>query len=555
MKTSIIITIKVSSMNFLLFVLFLVSHSIHCDTVHLTATNSLKLEIHCQHYHITLKSTSKNCWTPEYPVTINSQTRVSSELCSYQCDGEYQGSVIITQKQAQKDTLHAEIRFKDEILHFFDNNLYENYGLLPLSLQRNKEAFHTVRNAVLPIGIFIHDYISLIQAQSYIELVLPSVNKIYKQDFNFELRISEIRIGERWAKCNQESEDFYTSLQTDLPKFMSRRAHQWVMLTNCSVGSIVGKSYVNVVGKTPSVAYVLIEQSFMTLAHEFGHALGAGHDEHSKSVMYKSAVRLEPQFSPQSMLEISNNLKENETPFLIELQDFKNQQNRFENLPKTCGNGIVDPGEECDAGNQCFLNKCCDCTCKLRPQKQCASGVCCENCMFKRGNVCHGKKGDCDYESFCSGTSSLCHVRTKPDKQSCINGTNSGTCYLGTCVSRDEQCREAGIKDAKLSGCEKICFVPEKNILAKFPESFEDGSICGSNICMKGRCVSDKQRIHRRSLEPIALEIIDPIDFSTLIRNQANLRIFLYFALTTWILAAIFNFSMTFFYVNKFCPF
>lgn len=512
-----------------LLLLFAFSYcSIQCNRVHLISkTESILLQLDCSYYHITLKSTSKKCWTPEYPLTINSQTHVSSELCSYQCtaiSGEkYEGSMIITQG-ASKDKLHAEIRLKDSIFYFFENNLYKTYGLLD-SLLINSKQFHRVKNAVLPIGIFVHD-ISLNQAQTYIELILPAVNKIYKQDFNFELQVSEIRIGEKWGKCN-EVDVFYKSLHDDLPKFMSRRAHQWVMLTTCLTKGLVGYSAIGSVGLMPSVAYVVIEQSFLTFAHEVGHALGADHDN-GEFVMRPSSGTIHPQFSPQSLQEISNNLNKNELPFLIELQDFKNQQARFKNLPETCGNGILDQGEECDSGNQCFLNKCCDCTCRLRPQKQCATGVCCENCMIKQG--C-GKQ-----ESFSESLQST--------RQSYRNGTNLGNRFLGSCVSRDEQCNEAGIKDAKLPGCEKICLVPEKNIFAKFPGFFKDGSICGDNICIKGQCVPFEDS----TIIPETLNYQEKTlsqEISKLIRNDLHLGIFICSCLTTWILASIFNFFIT----------
>ncbi|CAI9595786.1 unnamed protein product [Staurois parvus] len=45
----------------------------------------------------------------------------------------------------------------------------------------------------------------------------------------------------------------------------------------------------------------------------------------------------------------------------------------------SCGNKLVDPGEECDCGNE--KDPCCQPgTCKLRSGAQCAYGSCCQNC-------------------------------------------------------------------------------------------------------------------------------------------------------------------------------
>ena len=51
-----------------------------------------------------------------------------------------------------------------------------------------------------------------------------------------------------------------------------------------------------------------------------------------------------------------------------------------------CGNGMVDPGEECDCGFEanCILSgefECCDMkTCKLKKNTECSHGECCDNC-------------------------------------------------------------------------------------------------------------------------------------------------------------------------------
>lgn len=59
---------------------------------------------------------------------------------------------------------------------------------------------------------------------------------------------------------------------------------------------------------------------------------------------------------------------------------------------RTCGNGIVEDGEECDCGTieECHdSDPCCDgITCKLRVEAECASGPCCDDCKVgSQGHV------------------------------------------------------------------------------------------------------------------------------------------------------------------------
>ena len=99
-----------------------------------------------------------------------------------------------------------------------------------------------------------------------------------------------------------------------------------------------------------------INDSIITLAHELGHSLGAEHDEDVKdqdcgsnyimaATMNDSAI---PEFSKCSAMVIRDKLNsileddslnclatDDETPLELSL----------------CGNGLVEPGEECDCGN------------------------------------------------------------------------------------------------------------------------------------------------------------------------------------------------------------
>uniref|UniRef100_A0A8C4HDE5 ADAM metallopeptidase domain 11 n=1 Tax=Dicentrarchus labrax TaxID=13489 RepID=A0A8C4HDE5_DICLA len=110
--------------------------------------------------------------------------------------------------------------------------------------------------------------------------------------------------------------------------------------------------------------------------------------------------------------------------------------------PPECGNGFVEPGEECDCGSQveCARNggACCK-KCTLTHDAMCSNGLCCSGCK-RRGVVCRDAVNDCDIPETCTGDSSQCpHNVHKLDGYICDN--SQGRCYGGRCRTRDGQCR------------------------------------------------------------------------------------------------------------------
>ena len=79
-----------------------------------------------------------------------------------------------------------------------------------------------------------------------------------------------------------------------------------------------------------------------------------------------------------------------------------------------CGNGLLEPGEECDCGppKYCLSNPCCNATtCTLTRGSQCGSGRCCNltACTFKpAATPCRGMQGECDLAEYCDGRSNSC---------------------------------------------------------------------------------------------------------------------------------------------------
>ncbi|XP_074419527.1 disintegrin and metalloproteinase domain-containing protein 2-like [Larus michahellis] len=127
-----------------------------------------------------------------------------------------------------------------------------------------------------------------------------------------------------------------------------------------------------------------------------------------------------------------------------------------------CGNGVVEPGEQCDCGaaEACLRDKCCTKTCRFKPGAECSSGLCCSGCQFKRKNSPCRPAADaqCDLAEFCNGSSASCppdlYVQ---DGHGCEHGT--GYCYKGRCRSPDLQCRQLygrGSKNAPMTCYEEI---------------------------------------------------------------------------------------------------
>uniref|UniRef100_A0A8C5UB73 ADAM metallopeptidase domain 32 n=1 Tax=Malurus cyaneus samueli TaxID=2593467 RepID=A0A8C5UB73_9PASS len=124
----------------------------------------------------------------------------------------------------------------------------------------------------------------------------------------------------------------------------------------------------------------------------------------------------------------------------------------------TCGNRVVEPGEQCDCGTECLKDRCCSTNCRLKPTAECASGLCCKNCQLMRRNaVCRAAAdAQCDLPEFCSGSSASCPADVYvQDGHNCARGT--GYCYRGRCQSLDLQCKQLyGRGTTTRAGCAAV---------------------------------------------------------------------------------------------------
>uniref|UniRef100_A0A672U8A5 ADAM metallopeptidase domain 32 n=1 Tax=Strigops habroptila TaxID=2489341 RepID=A0A672U8A5_STRHB len=209
---------------------------------------------------------------------------------------------------------------------------------------------------------------------------------------------------------------------------------------------------------------VSLESFSALLAQLLGRSLGIGYDKSPQCHCPRHICIMSPEakfngakaFSSCSIRDFQTFLKQNkECPVM---RQAKPQPSHHET---SCGNGVVEAGEQCDCGSVevgaesgCKLDKCCTPQCLFKPGVQCSSGLCCQNCQFKRKHSQCRPAADeqCDLAEFCTGASASCppdlYVQ---DGHGCEHGT--GYCYKGRCQSPDLQCQQLY---GKGNGCAEV---------------------------------------------------------------------------------------------------
>ncbi|KAG0142978.1 hypothetical protein CROQUDRAFT_206261 [Cronartium quercuum f. sp. fusiforme G11] len=383
---------------------------------------------------------------------------------------------------------------------------------------------------------------------------LNSLSALYLKSFNVSLGLVELNIQS--ADCPAQptmdapwnvgcvgSSEHGLDLNQRLSVFSEWRgakgggdgAGLWHLMTDCPAGEEVGVAWLGQLCKTSS------EQSgsgqvtsgtgvsasspteWTVMAHEIGHNFGAIHDcgtgcsmsdtccpmstsscdSGSNYIMSpSSSSNSGTEFSACSIGNICTTIRNSlNTTCLV-----SPGQQKVISL-KQCGNGIVEPGEDCDPGED--DSPCCDSrTCKFSQGSVCdpKNSVCCTlSCQFASPDLTcrRAVNPECDFDEKCTGHSSSCPAdKFVEDNRVCGPAGAGLTCASGVCTSRDQQCVEHGVGLGLKTGCPPSA-TDTCEIACKDPSgqadcillgtNFVDGTSCGNGgRCELGKCKGGK---------------------------------------------------------------
>ncbi|KAG9283641.1 disintegrin and metalloproteinase domain-containing protein 22 isoform X2 [Astyanax mexicanus] len=314
--------------------------------------------------------------------------------------------------------------------------------------------------------------LSVGQTNNYAKSVVNMADLIFKEQLNTRIVLVAI---ETWAADNRINinddpmitlrefmkyrRDFIKERSDSVHLFSGNRFHSsWGGASYMGgVCSLTKGGSVNEYGKTEEMA--------ITLAQSLGQNIGIFSDKKrilngeckcddkwSGCIMDDVGFYLPKRFSDCNVEEYHNFLNSGGGACLF---------NKPSNLldPPECGNGFVEPGEECDCGGpaECAQEgeHCCK-KCTLTQGSKCSNGLCCNNCQMEfMGVICRDAVNDCDIPENCTGNSSQCPPNVhKMDGYTCEK--DQGRCFNGRCKTKDRQCKY--IWGEKATSADKFCY-------------------------------------------------------------------------------------------------
>ncbi|KAK7506680.1 hypothetical protein BaRGS_00002155 [Batillaria attramentaria] len=261
---------------------------------------------------------------------------------------------------------------------------------------------------------------------------------------------------------------------------------------------------------------VLTQQAELVTAH--GHNWGAEHDPDTSSC------------SPSSLFGDGKYLM-----YAYSVSGYDSNNNKFSSCSKSdigavlaskgqgcfsetpdednvCGNGLIDPEEECDAGylGRFGLDPCCDSSCFLKGTSTCSpvNHGCCLNCQTApAGTTCSSDTGVSCYNALSCPAS-----QAKPEGATCLdlgvcdgNGVCQAFCegrgkFSCTCDNVDESCQRC-CRDTENGECK-----PYDN-----NHPLPDGRPCVIGYCESGACQKSEASMVQRLFDVFDSLTIDGV--------------------------------------------
>lgn len=503
-------------------------------------------------YNIQSDTSYRKTWTEGEP-------EAAQQARPYMVAWKTDDSDTNTKRQEETQCLSDTLDFNNNSLHSLSSNLDSGFNLEARQNQFDITSVigdtsgcpNTRQIALLGIATdctYTAQFSSDDELRRHVVSQINAASEVYERSFNISLRVRDLIISDSNCPTGDSATPNWNrpcssglSINDRLGRFTEWRNQQgdtddavWSLLTTCNSGSTVGIAWIGTACRQPSQrrqgvvgtnVVVRTSAEWQVIAHEIGHNFGASHDctegcasssygqccplsrsscdAGGQFIMNPSANRRMTTFSPCTIGTICTSLGRN----IVQSDCLSGNEDVPTITESECGNGVVEPGEECDCGGEegCGNNSCCDAsTCRFVNGAVCdpSAGACCtDQCQLaSSGSVCRQSTGLCDPEETCDGSSVSCPSDERlSDGETCGDDGAGLTCASGECTSRQMQCAAAfnisssNIRTCDDSSCQLNCIVSGQNndSCQSRNQNMLDGTPCGSGSrCQNGSCAT-----------------------------------------------------------------
>uniref|UniRef100_W8B9I5 Disintegrin and metalloproteinase domain-containing protein 9 n=1 Tax=Ceratitis capitata TaxID=7213 RepID=W8B9I5_CERCA len=312
-----------------------------------------------------------------------------------------------------------------ELVIVVDNKVYKSFGESPRKVHQHCKDLANIINALyVPLNIFVA-LVGVVIWNEYNEIEFSTDGDLTLRNF-----------------LNYRRTKLVLDHPNDNAQLLTKENFSGGVVGKALKGPICTHEYSGGVSNEHSQIVAVVAT---TMAHEMGHNFGMEHDssdcrcQDEKCIMSASSTSVVPVHWSSCSIDQLNIAFSRGMNYCL-----RNKPTKLFESPQ-CGNGFVEPGEQCDCGlpNYCE-NTCCDpYTCMLHTNASCATGECCDlsTCRPKAaGQACRVAENECDLPEFCTGESEYCPADVfKRDTEECDSG--QAYCFEGNCRSHSQQCR------------------------------------------------------------------------------------------------------------------